>query len=306
MQIKIGQPYSFNQMGPRDNQEDARYPDCDMPSQHHNTFLVCDGVGGQDKGEIASNSVAQAMGQFSEHIDQSCVFTPHQFGHVLEQAYIAIKKEMAQHGTSMATTMTYVRFHSEGVLCAHMGDSRIYHIRPDVGIMYRSDDHSLVNALVHSGNITPEEAINHPQSNIITRCIGYVAPGNDRPAATVFQIDDVETGDYFFLCSDGVCHCVDDNLLYTIISSESTDKDKIDTIAKACQKSDDNNTAYLIPIEYSSYHKGSYASCGGVAKGNTTHTLDKKMPETQDVRSQCPSALGRFFKFINRIFNITF
>lgn len=249
MEILLKQPYSFCQKGRRSNQEDARFPDDDSPQGVKPAFVVCDGVGGQDKGEVASRTVADAIGDYMDNVDLTKPFDASDFSKVLEYVYIRLNKVMGHDNREMATTMTFVCFHGNGVFCAHMGDSRIYHIRPGVGILYQSEDHSLVNALVHSGNITPEEAINHPQSNVITRCIGYVEKGIEKPSATTMQIEDVEDGDYFFLCSDGVLHKVDDSNLYNILSSDNSDKDKIEQIADLSKGSSDNNTAYLICVE---------------------------------------------------------
>lgn len=249
MEILLKQPYSFCQKGRRSNQEDARFPDDDSPQGVKPAFVVCDGVGGQDKGEIASRTVADAIGDYMDNVDLTKPFDVSDFSKVLEYVYSRLDKAMGHNNREMATTMTFVCFHANGVFCAHMGDSRIYHIRPGVGIMYQSEDHSLVNALVHSGNITPEEAINHPQSNVITRCIGYVEKGSEKPSATTMQIEDVEDGDYFFLCSDGVLHKIDDSKLYNILSSDVSDKNKIEQLADLSKDSSDNNTAYLICVE---------------------------------------------------------
>lgn len=249
MEIILRQPYSFCQPGRRSNQEDARFPDCDMPEDCPAAFVVCDGVGGQDKGEVASRTVADAIGACMRHVNLSRPFGADEFRKVLSHAYDALDRRMKSDTREMATTMTFVCFHDGGAFCAHIGDSRIYHVRPGVGIMYQSEDHSLVNSLVHSGNLTPEEAIDHPQGNLITRCMGYVAKGEQRASATTIQIDDVETGDYFFLCSDGVLHCVDDRLLYEILSSEMSDADKMARIAGLSRNSSDNNTAYLIGVD---------------------------------------------------------
>lgn len=211
--------------------------------------MVCDGVGGQEKGEVASRTVADAIGRYMENVDLTKPFTSEDFGKLLEYTYSCLYKRMRSDTREMATTMTFVCFNAAGVFCAHMGDSRIYQIRPEVGIMYQSEDHSLVNALVHSGNLTPEEAINHPKSNVITRCISYVEKGMDKPGATTIQLVDVEAGDYFFLCSDGVLHCIDDDELFSILSSAKTDKEKINLIAEKSKDSSDNNTAYLIGVE---------------------------------------------------------
>lgn len=249
MEILLKQPYSFWQKGRRPDQEDARFPDMDVPQGCKPVFVVCDGVGGQDKGEVASRTVADAIGRYMEGVDLTKPFTTEDFSKVLEYTYDCLYKKMNRDTREMATTMTFVCFNAAGAFCAHMGDSRIYQVRPGVGIMYQSEDHSLVNALVHSGNLTPEEAINHPKSNVITRCISYVEKGMDKPSATTIQLNDVESGDYFFLCSDGVLHCISDDELFSILSSDKTDKEKIEFIADRSKDSSDNNTAYLIGVE---------------------------------------------------------
>lgn len=235
-------------LGRRSNQEDARYPDRDAPLTRNSVFVVCDGVGGQDKGEVASRTVASTVGKCMEHYDSAKPFSAADFESVLRKVHRELTAAASGGKLEMATTMTMVYFHSGGVFTAHIGDSRIYHIRPGVGILHRSDDHSLVNALVHSGNLTPEEAIDHPQSNIITRCL---SPGGNDDSASVstLQIRDVEPGDYFFLCTDGVTGCVSDEQLYEILGSSSDDEAKIDIIESLSAGSPDNNTAYLIGVE---------------------------------------------------------
>ena len=59
----MNQPYSFTQLGRRTNQEDSRYPDCDTPKDPQPFFVVCDGVGGNEKGEVASRTVCDAFGK---------------------------------------------------------------------------------------------------------------------------------------------------------------------------------------------------------------------------------------------------
>ncbi len=249
MEIFLKQPYSFLQIGRRTDQEDARFPDCDAPQGYNAAFVVCDGVGGQDKGEVASRTVADAIGRYMKSVDLTRPFTAEHFRKVLEYIYSCFNRKICNDTREMATTMTFVCFNAAGAFCAHMGDSRIYQIRPGVGIIYQSEDHSLVNALVHSGNLTPEEALNHPKGNVITRCISYVEKGMEAPSATTILLDDVEAGDYFFLCSDGVLHCIDNDELLSLLSSESSLKDKIDYIAEKSRTSSDNNTAYLIEVD---------------------------------------------------------
>ncbi len=248
MEIFLSQPYSFIDPGRRSNQEDARYPDRDAPQSGNSVFVVCDGVGGQDKGEVASSTVATTIGKYMERHDPSKPFSATDFEKVLRKVHRELYAAASGGRSEMATTMTMVYFHSGGVFTAHIGDSRIYHVRPGVGILHRSDDHSLVNALVHSGNLTPEEAIGHPQSNIITRCL---SPGgnNDSTSVPTLQIRDIEPGDYFFLCTDGVTGCISDERLYEILNSGSSDEVKIDFVKSMSSGSSDNNTAYLIGVK---------------------------------------------------------
>lgn len=249
MEILLKQPYSFCQIGKRGNQEDSRFPDDDTPNGCPPVFVVCDGVGGQDKGEVASRVVADAIGEYLGNLDLTKPFKAKDFSKVLDTAYNKLEKAMSRETRDMATTLTLVAFHGGGALCAHMGDSRIYHVRQGVGILYRSNDHSLVNELVHSGNLTPEEAVDHPRSNVITRCLCHINQDEERPGATVVQIRDIQKDDYFFLCSDGVNHCINDNELFKILNSSSSDQDKISIIAEKSSKSSDNNTAYMIAVK---------------------------------------------------------
>lgn len=249
MDIRIRQPYSFTQLGRRTNQEDARWPDTDTPDVDRRVFVVCDGVGGQDKGEVASRTVADALGSaMAKSVGSHNSYDTDRFAADLNRAWEAFEKRAVKSQRGMATTMTALAIHAGGVLCAHMGDSRIYHIRPGVGILYRSDDHSLVNSLVHSGNITPDEARNHPQSNVITRCFSHVDRPAGRPAATVMEIRDLQPGDWFLMLTDGVLHCFDDNELCRLIDSGATDSEIAAAIAKGSENSPDNNTAVLFAI----------------------------------------------------------
>lgn len=309
MDILLNQPYSFCQKGKRQNQEDARFPDEDAPQGCKQAFVICDGVGGQDKGEVASRTVADAIGRYLEKVDLTRPFTSSNFSKVLEYAYFCLYKKMTSDTREMATTMTFVCFNAAGAFCAHMGDSRIYQIRPGVGIMYQSEDHSLVNALVHSGNLTPEEAINHPKSNIITRCISYVEKGMDKPSATTMQINDIDAGDYFFLCTDGVLHCIDDNELFSILSSNKTDNEKIKIIAEKSKHSSDNNTAYLIGVREVIIEENDEVIKSGdetedyEESGTTTSPLDKPVDVADETYVNVESTGTKIFNFIKGLFN---
>lgn len=248
MIVDIDSIYSFHQLGERENQEDSRFPDVDSPIANAATFVVCDGVGGCDKGEVASSTVCNCIGEILASHKNTDAFSDEDFRYVLNQAYKALDNVSDESNKGMGTTLTFVNFHSNGVLAAHIGDSRIYQIRPNEGIIYRSEDHSLVNALLRSGNISPDEIKNHPKGNVITRCMSANDGTREKDDATVVNLQDVATGDYFLLCTDGVTAAVDEEELIELYSSDKTDEEKYNILAERCKNSSDNNTAIQIHV----------------------------------------------------------
>lgn len=249
MNLILGQAYSFHQLGQRANQEDARWPDTDQPDPSQRFFVVCDGVGGEEQGEVASQTVCETMGGQLQDADfANKEFTHTDFQLLLDNAYDALDRKAAEANPDMSTTMTFVCFHQGGATMAHIGDSRIYHVRPQEGILYRSEDHSLVNSMVHSGMLTPEQAIDHPDSNVITRYMSPTRRDQNRCKATLTTTSDIQAGDYFFLCTDGVLHCVSDSQLVDILSSAHSDEEKLAEMAAMSQQSPDNNTATLVQV----------------------------------------------------------
>lgn len=245
MKIELGQSYSFIQQGIRHSQEDARFPDLDQPSMEQRIFMVCDGVGGNSKGEVASRTVCDAIGNALSNRDWTKPLTDREFALVLGKAYAALEKAAVQT-RDMATTMAFVAFHGAGVMVAHIGDSRIYQVRPGVGVMYRSDDHSLVNAMVHAGSMSPEAVESHPQRHFITRSMSCATA--DRDPAAVLQIIDVEEGDYFVVCTDGLLCEVTDNKLDEILGMDIPDVQKVGLLQDLSVDSVDNSAVIVIPV----------------------------------------------------------
>lgn len=304
MKVILNQPYSFCQYGKRDNQEDCRFPDTDVPTGNAPFFLVCDGVGGSEKGEVASHTVCEAFGQALANTDWSQDFTNEDFLTALDYAYKSLANVADSSNSGMATTLTFAAFHGGGCTVAHIGDSRIYHIRPNEGVLYRSEDHSLVNAMVHSGNLTPEEAVNHPDSNIITRYVSVVRRGQERSRATIMRLTDLLPGDYVFLCSDGVLHNVDDDRLTEILSSCVPDINKIREIASLSADSVDNNTAYLIPVKdvQKEGDDNDDAQEPSQPESSDTQPLRNRQEQARDMLSEnnesISDKIGKFFKKI--------
>lgn len=254
MKIDIRKPIGYTHIGRKDRQEDAVWPLFENVSADNRCIVLCDGVGGSEHGEIASQTSSKVIGEYLTEILSKTDFTSNEdVQTAVNLAYDeldSIDKDKEDGGgrVSMATTLTCVCFHKEGIMAAHMGDSRIYQVRPGEGLKYKSDDHSLVNALVKAGELTPEEAENFPRKNVITKAI---QPHTERRfKAECHQLTDVKAGDYIFLCCDGVLEQVTDQRLVEVLSMSCPDEEKLKLLeADSIDRTRDNYTAYLIPIE---------------------------------------------------------
>lgn len=249
--MKIRKPCALNEIGKRANQEDSIFPSKGMADESSRLFLVCDGMGGHENGEVASRLVCDTFASVLQGVDNESIDAD-KFKQALSAAYDALDSEDPDPMSTrkMGTTLTFLHLADSKVVVAHMGDSRVYHIRPhsDNPIVYRTNDHSLVNELVRAELITPEEALTHPRRNVITRAM---QPNLERRHdADVREFFDVLPGDYFFMCSDGILESLRDDVLIEILRRDDTDDQKMEAIRQLCEESsNDNFSAYLVPIE---------------------------------------------------------
>ena len=255
--ITIRKPLSFSRIGRKSNQEDCIYPA--HLSSSDSVFILCDGMGGHERGEVAASTVAETMGaELAEAARNGTYIDPTVFCRSLGTAYDALDRlPVDDPKRKPGTTLTCLCLNRESYLAAHIGDSRIYHVRPslfdpvssELGIIYRSEDHSLVRQLVRAGQITEEEARTHPRRNVITRAMQPQLA--TRFNATVLESDDILPGDYFFLCSDGVLEQLSDRRLCEILAEPGlTDAERLDAILAECDRgTNDNHTCILFPIE---------------------------------------------------------
>lgn len=245
MQILTSPPSVFHLMGQRDYQQDSLFPNHEEALMQHHFFIVCDGVGGCEHGELASQTVTTRMAEILDSVDWEQEFTTDHFAEALAMTCHTLDKVAA--GVDTATTLTMLCMHANGCLMAHVGDSRIYQLRPGKGIVYRSEDHSLVNDMVRSGKITAQQALTHPDRNIITRCLQPVS-GRTHDRATVRTTNDVRKGDIFLLCSDGVTDEIDDETLCDMLLDDESCEEKANHLSALCDDADDNATAILIEV----------------------------------------------------------
>lgn len=246
MQIQLKTPQYCNEKGQRGNNEDYIYPAPSTATADNRLFLVCDGMGGHKDGEIASKTVTDTIADYwiTHNEPASTQKVVNAIAKAISEMDHLVKHSNGDKG--MGTTLTLVSIGTDSVLAAHVGDSRIYQIRTNVGIVYRSKDHSLVQRWVDAGILTLEEARNHPQSNIITQVLQPDGLKTIHPEVVTLHIED---GDYVFLCTDGITESIDDDKLVNIVGSLAPDEEKMKQIKQICsEQSRDNYSAYLIPL----------------------------------------------------------
>lgn len=239
------------------HQEDAIFPQHGRLSDTDRLFILCDGMGGHDAGEVASATVCEAMSNsvINGPQDRDGVFTGQDFEKALNSGFAALDAKDSGSPRKMGTTMTFLKLHNGGAFIAHMGDSRVYHIRPgrtgeDTQILFETSDHSLVNELVKVGELTREEARMSNQKNVITRAM---QPNMDpRPRADVYQTADIRPGDYFYMCSDGMLELSDmeDGSTLKDIFSESggSDDRRVELLTNLTRGNRDNHSAFIIHV----------------------------------------------------------
>lgn len=281
--ITIRQPLYFTEIGKKDNQEDFLYPS--DPTPENRVFIMCDGMGGHDNGEVASMTAATALGDSLSECGQIDADT---FDVALSKAYDALDMIDTNSDRKPGTTMTCLCLNENSCMVAHIGDSRIYHIRPSLfnretkrgGILYQSADHSLVNDLLKAGEITEEEARDFPHKNVITRAMQPHL--SKRYKADVFTFDDIREGDWFFLCSDGVLEQLSNEMLCEILADPDLDDgQKMEKIKAVCEgQTKDNFTAWLIPVDkvVIDQDSGSTDIIQAEAEGALTQT-EKALPQ---------------------------
>lgn len=174
----------------RQNNEDSLYPEKSGESEGPVVLMVADGMGGHVAGEVASRLAVNAAASSS--------LEP---GDRVAAANRAIREEVARQPDleGMGTTMTLVELTPEGLArFGHVGDSRAYLFR-DGGLKQLTADHTVAAEMVALGQITAEEAEDHPRSHMIVRCLGLTRFVN------VDEIElELEPGDRILLCSDGL------------------------------------------------------------------------------------------------------
>jgi len=210
--VQIG--FKCNRGVVRKNNEDACFV---IPS--HDVYIVADGVGGNNSGEIASRTAVSEIAGFVKDNDWSACGSDEEifgfFYETLEKTNSIIYSagfENPQH-RGMATTIVTAYIRDYNAYISNIGDSRAYLFR-DGELRKITNDHTYVNELIEKGLITEKEAENHKQKNVITRALGA-----DRQAAPDFYKVPLVKDDVLMLCSDGLYGEVAEEKMNEILGS---------------------------------------------------------------------------------------
>lgn len=243
----------------RSRNEDSYYAD-----PEHGLYIVCDGMGGHDAGEVAS---ALAVETIRQHMTESGAqplsapaegdeskFTPetNRLAGAIRLANRAIfhaatngQAGRAETGQSaMGTTVVAALMHGPVLSLAHVGDSRLYLIRHGA-LELLTADHTLVAEQVRQGLLTQDEANRSPQRNIVTRALGVTEE-------VEIDLDEVplERGDRLLLCSDGLLRGVSDQAVLEAVAGADEPQTASDRLIMLAREAggEDNSTAIVIAI----------------------------------------------------------
>jgi serine/threonine protein phosphatase PrpC len=183
-------------------------------------FVIADGMGGHQMGEVASSAAARMMVDFLI----KKLYTPilgvddegmsESIQEVMESGVREAHRAVQRQAPGGGTTLTSALVLGEQVTMAHVGDSRAYFIYPDGRMKVITQDHSYVQRLIELGQITEKEAQNHPQRNVLYRALGQAEPF--RPDINTYEFP--HPG-YLMLCSDGLWGVVPESDIFRIINS---------------------------------------------------------------------------------------
>jgi serine/threonine protein phosphatase PrpC len=219
----------------RDINEDSLYSmSAIMSSENRNLvyglFIIADGMGGHENGELASVVAVNAMSTYITKKLYLPIFgikqdQPNDALHELMQNGISESQQaVVRHAPGGGTTLTTAFILGDQVTLAHVGDSRAYFIYPDGRMQTVTRDHSLVRRLQELGQISDKEAAEHPQRNVLYRALGQSEPFE--PDINTYPFPN---GGYLMLCSDGLWNVISESEIFPIIKSAPS-------LSVACQR----------------------------------------------------------------------
>ena len=187
------------------------------PEDKINLFILADGMGGYNAGEVASKMATESVKDYiQEHFEEN-KSTKEEIEELLRDAIeyantVVYKKAQSKKDLNgMGTTLDVCLIYNSKIYIGHVGDSRVYRIRKNF-MRKLTKDHSYVQTLIEDGKITKEEALTHPKRNMLTKALGCTQKAEPDVYTKTFIKDDI-----ILMSSDGLTNMVKENDIYNII-----------------------------------------------------------------------------------------
>lgn len=244
-----------------------------LTDSEHNVYVVADGVGGAEAGEVASQTAIEVLGEaFRHHTTGEDIEDLMELA--IQRANDSIHRMSREHPKFSMMATTIVALHVDGLRATigHVGDSRLYSLRPDGSLRRETDDHSVVEEEVRAGRMTAEQAANHPSRNVISRALGAEAS-----VEVDMKTIEVESGTTFLICSDGITRHLPDAELSTVLRAAPNLEAACAEMKRLCfeRGAEDNLTAVLVRV-------GEEAGAGRPAPANADADEEPTLVQERD------------------------
>lgn len=247
MPFKI-QVYGLSDIGlQRENNEDVW---AELPEEH--LYVLADGMGGHQAGEVASSEAVSCFCELMRKVlaKENRVLNLKEMRFAIKSGIELVNQIIYEMGRGdeillgMGTTLCCLHFHEEGIIYAHVGDSRIYRLRNDK-LSQLTKDHSLLRELVDKGSISESDSKEFAYRNIITKAVGtepYVTP--------TVQTTDYRNDDLYLMCSDGLTDLISKHEIETVLKENPDLKNCAEVLVQAAKDKGgfDNITVVLLKL----------------------------------------------------------
>ena len=203
-------------------------------------WAVADGMGGYEAGDVASNMIVSSLAEIEKH-DYLDELVDDIENKIIDANNRILEYSQIMHdGRILGSTLVSLLIKGQVGICLWAGDSRLYLLRNNQ-LQQLSRDHSHVQELLDQGSISEEDAINHPDGNVITRAVGT----SDELYVDISAFN-VQIGDTFMLCSDGLYNAVDEIEIEQQMRSHDTDYAVKQLIVKALENGAPDNVSIIL------------------------------------------------------------
>lgn len=203
-------------------------------------LAVCDGMGGESYGDVASKIAVEVIAKSAPNIYESGDDFSYAISSSLDDANTKICNEIATRGKRMGTTLAAIYVVKGRVICVGMGDTRIYHFSKGL-LEQKSFDHTHAQGFVDAGEVSPEDSSSIPDAKRLTKHLG-VFPDEAPLSPVISAVDDVENGDIIMLCSDGLTDMLSDAEISAILTNADSAQDATGKLVrKALEKGGRDN-----------------------------------------------------------------